>query len=222
MTTSGVPATAPYLTQKKSWPKHGRVILAHYDEDTIVVYQAFKPSIAKYAVEHQRLVKTCFCYNSKYLFIQFLKHLIEETRILQKYTSPTSFNLSLSYIKSAKWFPLFRFGGPDFSFERMSWIKTNFLWMMYRCGWASKKDQQRVLAVRLSHEGFKEILRHAYSAKVCNTTPSIIWCGSWDTIDHIILRRQYENCTLHEIIQWFILMLVEREIGRDKRLLCCF
>jgi len=26
-----------------------------------------------------------------------------------------------------------KFGGPDFSYPRMSWIKLNVLWMMYRC-----------------------------------------------------------------------------------------
>lgn len=39
------------------------------------------------------------------------------------------------------------FGG-GFSFGRTSWIKPNFTWMMYRCGWASKKDQE-VMAVWL-------------------------------------------------------------------------
>ncbi|MFT5999906.1 MAG: hypothetical protein ACI81P_002365 [Neolewinella sp.] len=35
-------------------------------------------------------------------------------------------------------------GGPAFSYQRMSWIKPNFLWMMYRCGWAKKQDQERL------------------------------------------------------------------------------
>ena len=52
-----------------------------------------------------------------------------------------------------------------FSFERMSWIKTNFLWMMYRCGWCSKKNQERVLAVRITKAGFHEILAHAWTRK---------------------------------------------------------
>jgi hypothetical protein len=43
----------------------------------------------------------------------------------------------------------------------MSWIKPNFLWMMYRCGWASKEGQERVLAVRLRRSFFDEILRQA-------------------------------------------------------------
>lgn len=53
-----------------------------------------------------------------------------------------------------------RFGGP-FSFSRMSWIKPNFLWMMYRCGWATKENQEMVLAVRLRRSGFDEILGRA-------------------------------------------------------------
>lgn len=54
-----------------------------------------------------------------------------------------------------------RFGGDKFSYKRMSWIKTNFLWMMYRCGWCHKKDQERVLAVRITREGFNSILSKA-------------------------------------------------------------
>ncbi len=52
------------------------------------------------------------------------------------------------------------FGG-EFSFSRMSWIKPNFLWMMYRCGWGTKPDQEVILAVHLKREGFDEILRQA-------------------------------------------------------------
>jgi len=45
-----------------------------------------------------------------------------------------------------------------FSYDRMSWIKTNFLWMMYRSGWASKEGQKRILGVWLKREGFDRIL----------------------------------------------------------------
>ena len=34
-----------------------------------------------------------------------------------------------------------------FKRDRMTWIKPSFLWMMYRCGWATKPGQERVLAV---------------------------------------------------------------------------
>jgi Domain of unknown function (DUF4291) len=46
--------TEPYLEQIQRWPPAGQHILAQYDEDTIVVYQAFCPSIAYscFAVEH--------------------------------------------------------------------------------------------------------------------------------------------------------------------------
>ncbi|XP_059149632.1 uncharacterized protein LOC131936593 [Physella acuta] len=99
--------TENYLTQTKIWPVIGRHILAHFDDTSIVVYQAFKPSIAEFAVQNQRL------------------------------------------------------GGPNYSVDRMSWIKTNFLWMMYRCGWAQKANQERVLALRITREGFEDILSKA-------------------------------------------------------------
>jgi hypothetical protein len=50
-----------------------------------------------------------------------------------------------------------RFVAP-FSRERMTWIKPSFLWMMYRCGWATKPGQERVLAVRMTRAGFEEAL----------------------------------------------------------------
>ncbi len=99
--------TAPYLEQAAQWPTQGEHVLAHYDDQSIVVYQAYKPSIAAYAVAHGRL------------------------------------------------------GGPEFSFARMSWIKPNFLWMMYRCGWATKSDQERVLGLRLRRPCFDAWLARA-------------------------------------------------------------
>ncbi|MFD4760090.1 DUF4291 domain-containing protein [Streptomyces sp. NPDC058439] len=38
--------------------------------------------------------------------------------------------------------------------DRMTWIKPSFLWMMYRCGWATKEGQETVLAVEIAREGF--------------------------------------------------------------------
>src|ERR1051326_6100358 len=43
----------------------------------------------------------------------------------------------------------------------MSWIKPNFLWMMYRCGWASKENQERVLAIWITKKDFESILEQA-------------------------------------------------------------
>ncbi|MFI2713616.1 DUF4291 domain-containing protein [Micromonospora sp. NPDC018662] len=50
---------------------------------------------------------------------------------------------------------------PPFKRERMTWIKPSFRWMMYRCGWALKPGQERVLAVEISRAGFEWALRHA-------------------------------------------------------------
>lgn len=47
---------------------------------------------------------------------------------------------------------------PPFKRERMTWVKPSFCWMMYRCGWATKPGQERVLAVRMSRTGFEQAL----------------------------------------------------------------
>jgi len=53
------------------------------------------------------------------------------------------------------------FGGAHYSYNRMSWIKPNFLWMMYRCGWASKENQERVLAIWIHKIDFENVLGQA-------------------------------------------------------------
>ncbi|MFH7593515.1 DUF4291 domain-containing protein [Streptomyces racemochromogenes] len=50
---------------------------------------------------------------------------------------------------------------PAWKRERMTWIKPSFLWMMYRCGWATKEGQETVLAVEISREGFDAALAQA-------------------------------------------------------------
>jgi hypothetical protein len=50
---------------------------------------------------------------------------------------------------------------PPFKRDRMTWIKPSFLWMMYRCGWATKPGQERVLAVEITRPGFEWALAHA-------------------------------------------------------------
>ena len=99
--------TQKYTEQEATWPEAGRYILAHHDETTVVVYQAYKPSIARYVLEHGR------------------------------------------------------FGGLDFSFARMSWIKPNFLWMMYRCGWGLKEGQEMTLGLRVHRAFFDALLERA-------------------------------------------------------------
>lgn len=98
--------TEAYHAQQPHWPAEGKHILAQYDENSIVVYQAYKPRIGHFAAHN-------------------------------------------GY-----------FGGR-FSLERMSWIKTNFLWMMYRNGWGSKENQEVTLAVRIQRAAFDEMLRQA-------------------------------------------------------------
>ncbi|WP_069172842.1 DUF4291 domain-containing protein [Streptomyces griseus] len=45
--------------------------------------------------------------------------------------------------------------------DRMTWVKPSFLWMMYRCGWATKEGQETVLAIEITREGFDWALAHA-------------------------------------------------------------
>ena len=57
------------------------------------------------------------------------------------------------------------FGGR-FSLTRMTWIKPSFLWMMYRCGWAEKSGQERVLAIDVTREGFDFAVNNAVASSV--------------------------------------------------------
>jgi hypothetical protein len=98
--------TERYADQLEVWPEQGRHILAQHDEERVVVYQAYRPSIGHYAASHGH------------------------------------------------------FGG-DFSLSRMSWIKPNFLWMMYRSGWGTKEGQEVILAVSLERAAFDQILAQA-------------------------------------------------------------
>jgi hypothetical protein len=128
--------TEPYRTQEARWPRSGRHILAQYDADSIVVYQAYKPAIGHYAAEHGR------------------------------------------------------FGG-EFSFERMSWIKPNFLWMMYRCGWGVKEGQEVTLAVRIRRSAFDDILR----AAVHSTFVPAVYSShaAWqEAVDQSAVRLQWD------------------------------
>ena len=52
------------------------------------------------------------------------------------------------------------FGGP-FKYTRMTWIKPNFLWMMYRNGWGTKEGQEVVLAIHLKRRAFERYLNKA-------------------------------------------------------------
>lgn len=83
-----------------------REIRARWTADSIVVYQAYPPEIARPALAAGRFV-------------------------------------------------------TPFQRGRMTWIKPSFRWMMYRCGWATKPGQERVLAVEITRAGFEWALTHA-------------------------------------------------------------
>lgn len=51
--------------------------------------------------------------------------------------------------------------GNLFKMERMTWIKPSFLWMMYRCGWGTKENQEHILAIDIKREAFDYIVKHA-------------------------------------------------------------
>ncbi len=63
--------------------------------------------------------------------------------------------------------------GEGFSLSRMTWIKPNFLWMMYRSGWGTKAGQEVILAIRLARSAFEEILGQAvhaiYNPQACDS-----------------------------------------------------
>ncbi|MCH5280006.1 MAG: DUF4291 domain-containing protein [Lachnospiraceae bacterium] len=51
--------------------------------------------------------------------------------------------------------------GNKFSMDRMTWIKPSFLWMMYRCGWGTKDNQERILAIDIKRSAFDYIVQNA-------------------------------------------------------------
>ena len=53
-----------------------------------------------------------------------------------------------------------RFGGKRWNPTRMTWIKPSFGWMLYRCGYAKKPGQERVLRMKLPHHAVAHILDH--------------------------------------------------------------
>eukprot|EP00760_Papus_ankaliazontas_P024355 PhM_4_TR225/c0_g2_i1/m.100129 len=116
--------------QKTLWPVAGRHIVAHFDETSVVVYQAYNATIAQKAATHQA----------------------------------------------------FDIDNPSYNPTRMTWFKPNFLWMMYRSGWASKPNQEHILAVRLRREWFEHVLLGCALSTTGNTktSPAVV---QWDP-DH--------------------------------------
>lgn len=50
-----------------------------------------------------------------------------------------------------------RFAAP-FSFQRMTWIKPSFLWLMHRSQWGCRRGQERTLAIRITRAGWERAL----------------------------------------------------------------
>lgn len=53
------------------------------------------------------------------------------------------------------------FVSPPFKITRMTWIKPSFLWMMYRSGWATKENQEFILAIKIKRGGFEWALNNS-------------------------------------------------------------
>ncbi|WP_338760745.1 DUF4291 domain-containing protein [Bernardetia sp. ABR2-2B] len=51
--------------------------------------------------------------------------------------------------------------GSEFSFNRMTWIKPSFLWLMERSNWANKVNQNRILEIHLKRDFWNTCLRLA-------------------------------------------------------------
>lgn len=64
------------------------------------------------------------------------------------------------------------FISPPFKMERMTWIKPSFLWMMYRSGWATKENQESILAIKIKRSGFEWALQNSCLSHFDNTLHS--------------------------------------------------
>lgn len=54
--------------------------------------------------------------------------------------------------------------GSSFNRNRMTWIKTSFLWMMYRSGWATKENQERIFAIDIKRDAYDFLVKNAVSS----------------------------------------------------------
>lgn len=51
--------------------------------------------------------------------------------------------------------------GKHFNMHRMTWIKPSLGWMLYRSHYASLHNQEKIVRVKLRHEGFVSVLAQA-------------------------------------------------------------
>lgn len=145
-----------YSLQRKLWPQSGNSIVGNYNQDSIILYQAFCYEIAEAAVENQD----------------------------------------------------FTTNNPLYSIKRTTWVKPNFLWMMFRSDWGTKKNQENILAIRVYRHWFEHVVLSAKCAntdKNCRESPVVI---QWDP-DHtpgggkISLRRDIQIALKKErALEW--------------------
>jgi hypothetical protein len=110
-------------------------IRADYDNQSLIVYQAYQKSIALPALQNNRFV-------------------------------------------------------PPFSFNRMTWIKPSFLWLMERSNWGLKSGQEMILAIRISRQGWEEALSQSVL-----TYPDLRVYRNYDD-----WSTQFEQTSVH--VQW--------------------
>lgn len=79
---------------------------------------------------------------------------------------------------------------PPFSMNRMTWIKPSFLWMMERSNWGLKKDQECILAVHITRQGFFPALAQA----ILTSFDASVYR------DHDDWRQRFKQATVH--VQW--------------------
>lgn len=48
--------------------------------------------------------------------------------------------------------------GQHFQLNRMTWIKPSFGWMLFRSHYATKRDQERILKIKIRRNGFEHII----------------------------------------------------------------
>jgi len=82
-----------------------------------------------------------------------------------------------------------RFVEP-FSWNRMTWIKPSYLWLMARSNWAQKSNQDNILGIRIKRTGWEEALSQAVLTSYKH--------GVYSSRDN--WREQFENAKVH--VQW--------------------
>jgi hypothetical protein len=114
--------------------------LAEYDEEGVYFYQAYSSSIADWALEHQRFGGPDFNAGS-----------------VPAYASQERPKDSALHA-----IPVYECA---LSAARMTWIKPSFAWVLYRSGYGSKHNQERVLKIKLPHVAVASLLSACKCAK---------------------------------------------------------